>query len=431
MSTVAEVKMWGRTIGAVALEEGAEKATFEYDRNFIGSGIEIAPLTMPLSERLYSFPSLPQTTFHGLPGLLADSLPDRFGNALINAWLARQGRTPESFNAVERLSYIGLRGMGALEFVPALGPVARRTSHIKIERLVELASEVLIQRNNLQGDLHDDQSLKDILRVGTSAGGARAKAVIAWNPRSNEVRSGQVKAGKEFEYWLIKFDGVSGNKDKEFEDPKGYGAIEYAYYRMATDAGIDMSFCRLFEENGRRHFMSRRFDRLAGGEKLHMQSLCAMAHYDFNQAGVYAYEQAMQVIRQLGLPMSAVEKQFRRMVFNIVGRNQDDHVKNIAFLMDKTGNWSLSPAFDVTYSFQPTGQWTSVHQMTLNGKRDSFVLEDFKACAKAASMKRGRAETIIDEVRSVVTRWRDYADAAGVVPEHRERIWKTLRLQPF
>lgn len=431
MSTVAEVKLWGRTIGAVALEEGAETATFEYDRAFIGSGIEIAPLTMPLSDRLYSFPALPRITFHGLPGLLADSLPDKFGNVLINAWLARQGRTPESFNAVERLSYIGSRGMGALEFVPALGPVARRTSRIEVEKLVELASDILTRRNNLQLSLHDDNALKDILRVGTSAGGARAKAVIAWNPHTNEVRSGQVKAGKGFEYWLMKFDGVSGNKDKELEDPKGYGAIEYAYYKMSADAGIDMTPCHLFEENGRRHFMTRRFDRLEGGEKLHMQSLCALAHYDFNQTGAYAYEQAMQVIRRLGLPMSSVEQQFRRMVFNIVGRNQDDHVKNIAFLMDKAGNWSLSPAFDVIYSFQPTGKWTSVQQMTLNGKRDRFVLDDFKACAKAASMKRGRAETIIDEIRAVVARWRDYAKAADVTPEHRERIWKTLRLEPF
>ena len=295
MSTVAEVKLWGRTIGAVALEDGSETATFEYDRAFIGSGIEVAPLTMPLSDRLYSFPALPRITFHGLPGLLADSLPDKFGNALINAWLARQGRTPESFNAVERLSYIGSRGMGALEFVPALGPVARRSSRIEVEKLVELASDILTRRNNLQLSLDDDNALKDILRVGTSAGGARAKAVIAWNPQTNEVRSGQVKAGKGFEYWLMKFDGVSGNRDKELEDPKGYGAIEYAYYRMAIDAGIEMSPCRLFEENGRRHFMTRRFDRLEGGEKLHMQSLCGLAHYDFNQAGAYAYEQVLQV----------------------------------------------------------------------------------------------------------------------------------------
>ncbi|MCK4565288.1 MAG: type II toxin-antitoxin system HipA family toxin [Verrucomicrobia bacterium] len=432
MSTVAEVKLWGRTIGAVALEDGATTATFEYDSEFVGSGIEVAPLTMPLSSRLYEFPALRAETFHGLPGLLADSLPDRFGNALIDAWLGRQGRTSGSFNAVERLCYTGARGMGALEFAPALGPVARQSSHIEVDQLVKLASEVLTHRNDLQASFDDEgkeEALKDILRVGTSAGGARAKAVIAWNPGTNEVRSGQVKAGAGFEYWLMKFDGVSGNKDKEQEDPKGYGAIEHAYYKMAIATGITMTPCELFEENGRRHFMTKRFDRLGGGEKLHMQSLCGLAHYDFNQAGAYGYEQALQVIRQLGLPMGAVEEQFRRMAFNIIARNQDDHVKNIAFLMDKSGCWSLSPAFDVTYSFQPTGQWTSVHQMTLNGKRDGFTLEDFKSCANAASMKRGRAETIINEVREVVGRWQEYAEASRVAPDHRDRIQATLRLE--
>jgi len=434
VSTTAKVKLWGRMIGVVALEEGAGTATFQYDPAFAQSGIEVSPLTMPLSRRIYSFPELLPKTFHGLPGFLADSLPDRFGNALIDVWLARQGRVPESFNAVERLCYTGSRGMGALEYAPASGPQIRGTSHIEVDRLVELASEVLTHRNNLQGWLHEegrDEALRELLRVGTSAGGARAKAVIAWHPQTNEVRSGQVKAGKGFEYWLMKFDGVSSNKDKELEDPKGCGAIEYAYYRMAVDAGVTMSPCRLFEENGRRHFMTRRFDRLEGGEKLHMQSLCGLAHYDFNQAGAYGYEQALQVIRRLDLPMSAVEEQFRRMVFNIIGRNQDDHVKNIAFLMDKSGAWSLSPAFDMTYSFQPTGEWTSAHQMTLNGKRDHFVLDDFKACANVASMKRGRAETIMGEVREVIRRWLDYAEEARVFPEHRDRIQKTLRLEPF
>jgi serine/threonine-protein kinase HipA len=434
VSTVAEVRLWGSTIGAVALEDGAPTASFEYDSAFTGSGIEVAPLMMPLSQRLYTFPALSWETFHGLPGMLSDSLPDRFGNELINAWLARQGRTPESFNAVERLCYTGMRGMGALEFAPALGPVARRSSHLEISKLVELASEVLSHRDSLQGSFRGDrteEALRDILRVGTSAGGARAKAVIAWNPETNEVRSGQVKSGAGFEYWLIKFDGVSGNKDKELVDPKGYGAIEYAYYRMATDAGISMSRCRLFEENGRRHFMTKRFDRRDGGEKLHMQSLCGLAHYDFNLAGAYGYEQALQVIRQLGLPMRDVEEQFRRMVFNIVARNQDDHVKNIAFLMDRSGRWSLSPAFDVTYSYQPTGQWTSRHQMSLNGKRDGFALADFKRCAAAASMKRGRAEAILEEVRQVVGCWRDYADEAHVLPVHRDRVQATLRLTPF
>ncbi len=434
MSTTAMVNLWGRTIGAVSLDDDAASATFEYDAAFTRSGIEVAPLMMPLSRSLYSFPSLQSETFHGLPGLLADSLPDRFGNALIDAWLARSGRMPESFNAVERLCYTGSRGMGALEYAPATRLDAPGSFHIEVDKLVALASEVLTHRKNLQGWLHEEgkkTALQNILRVGTSAGGARAKAVIAWNPQTNEVRSGQVKTGRGFEYWLMKFDGVSGNKDKELEDPKGYGAIEYAYYRMAVDAGITMSSCRLFEENGRRHFMTKRFDRLEGGGKLHMQSLCGLAHYDFNQAGAYGYEQALQVIRRLGLPMSAIEEQFRRMVFNIVARNQDDHVKNIAFLMDKSGNWSLSPAFDMTYSYQPGGKWTSSHQMTMNGKRSGFTLEDFKMCAKSASMKRGRAETIIEEVRNIVAKWRDYADESRVKPEQRDKIESTLRLEPL
>jgi serine/threonine-protein kinase HipA len=324
--------------------------------------------------------------------------------------------------------------MGALEYAPATRLPGRSDSRIEIDALVDLASEVLGHRNNLQGWFDEDgkeAALRDILRVGTSAGGARAKAVIAWNPETNEVRSGLVKAGTGFEYWLMKFDGVSGNKDKELEDPKGYGAIEHAYYRMAVDAGITMSPSRLFEENGRRHFMTKRFDRLDGGGKLHMQSLCGLAHYDFNQAGAYGYEQALQVIRRLGLPMAAIEEQFRRMVFNIVARNQDDHVKNIAFLMDRAGNWSLSPAFDMIYSYQPSGKWTSSHQMTLNGKRDGFVLEDFTACAKSASMKRGRAEAILGEVRAVVARWRDYADESMVNPLQRDRIQAALRLESF
>lgn len=289
------VNLWGRTIGAVSLADGAATATFEYDRAFINSGIEVAPLMMPLSSRLYSFPSLQPETFHGLPGLLADSLPDRFGNVLIDAWLARSGRLQGSFNAVERLCYTGSRGMGALEYAPATRLAAPGTSRIEVDKLVELASEVLSHRSNLQGWLDEggkETALHDILGVGTSAGGARAKAVIAWNPQTDEVRSGQVKAGSGFEYWLMKFDGVSGNKDKELADPQGYGAIEYAYYRMAVDAGIAMSPCRLFEENGRRHFMTKRFDRLDGGGKLHMQSLCGMAHYDFNLAGAYGYEVA-------------------------------------------------------------------------------------------------------------------------------------------
>ncbi len=434
MSIVAEVRLWGRTIGAVSQDDDTDIAAFEYEPAFARSNIEISPLMMPLKSRVYSFPELSRKTFHGLPGLLSDSLPDKFGNALIDAWLATQGRNPESLNVIERLCYTGTRGMGALEFAPATGPKDRLATTIQIDKLVDLASEVLTHRNNLKTSFADksgEQALRDILRVGTSAGGARAKAIIAWNPSTNEVRSGQIPAGTGFEYWLLKFDGVSGNKDKELEDPKGYGLIEYAYSKMATDAGINMSQCRLFKENNRHHFMTRRFDRLANGEKLHMQSLCALAHYDYNLAGAFAYEQALLVIRQLGLSMSAIEEMFRRMVFNIIARNQDDHVKNIAFLMDKAGSWSLSPAFDLTYSFNPAGTWTASHQMTMNGKRDNFTLEDFKACAKNAAMKRGRAKIIVNEVLEAVSRWRNYADEVGVPGAWRDQIQSTLCLEGF
>ena len=429
--SLAEVKLWGRTIGAVSLERSGGFAAFQYDPEFAQSGIRVSPIAMPPGNKVYVFPELPAKTFHGLPGLLADSLPDKFGNALIDAWLATQGRTPDSFNAVERLCYIGARGMGALEFVPAIGPQPQPAKKIEVEALVKLASEVLSHRRSMKATFAGERrkhALNDILRVGTSAGGARAKAVIAWNRETNEVRSGQIAAGNGFEYWLLKFDGVTGNKDKELEDPKGYGAIEYAYYLMAQAAGIAMHECRLLEEGGRRHFMTRRFDRLAGGEKLHMQSLCALAHFDFNQAGAYAYEQALLTIRQLDLPMAAVEEMFRRMTFNILARNQDDHVKNIAFLMDKAGQWSLAPAFDVTYSYNPEGVWTATHQMTMNGKRDGFTRQDFLACAKNAMMKRGRADQIMGEVREAVKRWPEFAEQARVLSAWRKQIGQNLRL---
>ncbi|MEP6601866.1 MAG: HipA domain-containing protein [Nitrospirota bacterium] len=428
---IAKVELWGRTIGAVSIEEGRDYVAFQYDPEFAASGIELSPLTMPLSQGVYQFPELPRNTFHGLPSLLADSLPDRFGNALIDAWLAAEGRAPGSFSAVERLCYTGKRGMGALEFAPVLGPRPRKATKIQIDALVRLASEVLTNRGKLREHFHGTgrgKALQEILRVGTSAGGARAKAVIAWNRETNEVRSGQIAEGDNFEYWLLKFDGVAGNKDKELEDPKSYGVIEYAYYLMAKAAGITMTECRLLEENGRRHFMTRRFDRPAGSEKLHMQSLGALAHFDFNQPGAHAYEQAMLIIRQLNLPMDTVEEQFRRMVFNIAARNQDDHVKNIAFLMNKEGRWSLAPAFDVIYAFNPSGDWTATHQMTMNGKRDGFTMGDFQACAKSSLMKRGRAETIIDEVLAAVARWPEFASKAQLEEGWREKIQKSLVL---
>ncbi|MEX2194492.1 MAG: type II toxin-antitoxin system HipA family toxin [Thermoleophilaceae bacterium] len=435
MSTLASVVLWGRPIGAVSLEEGRHTAVFQYDPAFASSGIEVSPIAMPLRREPYTFPALNHDTFRGLSGLLADSLPDRYGHALIDAWLEGQGRSPGSFNAVERLCYVGTRGIGALEFRPAKGPERGRSSDIEIAALVELASEVLTQRAGLAGSFDGDgraDAVRDILSVGTSAGGARAKAVIAFNPKTEAVRSGQVDADPGFEHWLLKFDGVGAANDRELDVPQGYGVIELAYANMARAAGITMTECRLLEENGRRHFMTRRFDRPDGHSKLHMQSLGAIAHLDFNQAGAHSYEQALMVVRRLGLGMAAVEQQFRRMAFNIVARNQDDHVKNIAFLMDRGGRWSLSPAFDVTYAYAPRGKWTSSHQMSMNGRRDGFVLDDFRACAEAASMKRGRAEAIVGEVRDAVARWPEFAGDAGVDDEQVERIGRAhrLRLQP-
>ena len=431
MATIAEVRLWGRRIAAASLEDGQAVAAFQYDPEFARSGIEVAPIGMPLASRIYTFPALARNSFHGLPGLLADSLPDTFGNALINAWLATQGRTPESFNAIERLCYIGTRGMGALEFSPVSGPRPRRSRAIRVDALVALASDILGNRNALHGSFtpeHRNGALQELLRVGTSAGGARAKAIIAWNPETNEVRSGQVHAPEGFGYWLLKFDGVRGNRDKELEDPQGYTAIEYAYALMAADAGITLSECRLLEESGRRHFMTRRFDRTDAGAKLHMQTLAALAHLDFNAAGAHSYEQAFDVIRRLKLPMQALEQQFRRMLFNVVARNHDDHVKNIAFLMDPEGHWSLAPAFDVTYAYNPQGRWTASHQMTINGKRDGFTLEDFRTCAATAGLKRGRAETMLDEVRTVVERWPHYAEQARVSAPQCEQIQSMLQL---
>lgn len=436
VKSLAEVILWGRVIGAVAWDAARGRGGFEYAAEFVPSGIQVSPLTMPLQRGVFEFPELPVASFHGLPGLLADALPDRFGNLLIDQWLVRQGRAPEEFNPVERLCYQGARGMGALEFRPAMRAGRDVAAPLEVAALVELANEALARRAGLappagaDGDEERAAALRDILRVGTSAGGARAKAVVAWNPVTGEFRSGQVDAPAGFEHWLLKFDGVSENRDKEvLADPLGYGKIEYAYHLMARAAGVVMSDCRLHEENGRAHFMTRRFDRPAGGGKLHLQSLCALAHYDFNQAGAYAYEQAFEVARALGLPPAALEELFRRAVLNLVARNQDDHTKNIAFLMDKAGRWSLAPAYDVAYSYNPAGRWTARHQMTLNGKTDDFEPADLLAFARVAGIKTVRAKTVVAEVVDAVRRWPEFAEAAGVAGDAIRGIAAAHRLE--
>lgn len=350
---------------------------------------------------------------------------------MIDAWLARQGRPAGSFDPVERLCYIGTRGMGALEFHPTILAAARRSRRLEITALVKLANEVLTARAGmgdvLDGGDEDRDTIEEILRVGTSAGGARAKAVLAWNQQSGEFRSGQVGAGEGFTYWLIKFDGVSNNRDKELADPQGFGLIEYAFHLMAVAAGIDMAECRVHREGGRSHFMTRRFDRTATGQKLHMQSLAALRHYDFNAAGAYAYEQAVETIRMLELPAYDAEQQFRRAVFNIRVRNQDDHVKNIAFLMNRSGEWRLSPAFDISYAYNPDGAWTNRHQMSLNGKRDHFELSDLVEFGRFCGLKPLRAEALIREIHECVEEWPTYAEKAGVDGKTMDGIRRAMR----
>lgn len=429
--TFAEVRLWGATVGLVAWNPDRNYAAFEYAPEFLETGVELAPVMMPLAARPYSFPTLNEETFRGLPGMLADSLPDKFGNSLIDQWLAEQGRRADSFNPVERLMYVGSRGMGALEFNPVLSRHEPQPVSLNIEELVALSSQVLALKEREHAVLDDGSSenvegLAKILAVGTSAGGARAKAIIAWNEATGDVRSGQISAGEGYDYWLLKFDGVSNNRDKELADPLGYGRIEYAYHLMAVDAGIEMTRCRLLEENGRAHFMTRRFDRTDSGQKLHMQSLCALGHYDFNVPGGTSYEQAFLVSDQLALGMSAKEQLFLRMVFNVLAFNRDDHTKQIAFIMDKSGQWRLSPAYDVTFAYNPQGAFTSSHQMTVNRKRSAIGDEDFAAVAQRQGLNRSLAKKHVAHVREVVGQWRTYAERANVSEQRAAAIGTLL-----
>ena len=415
--TDARIVLWGRDIAAVTWDTEREISVFQYAPEFVDSEIEVSPIMMPLSEGTYEFPALPKDSFKGLPGLLAESLPDKFGNALINAWLASQSRTPQSFNPVQRLCYIGTRGMGALEFLPTILDAPTSDRVVEVESLVRLANDVVNERSILSGKLNgkdDTQAIQDILRVGTSAGGARAKAILAWNEDTGEFRSGQLDAEAGFTQWVMKFDGIANNKDKELADPQGYGLIEYAYSLMAKAAGITMSRCRLHHENGRSHFMTQRFDRTDDGRKLHMQSLGSLMHYDFNQPAAYSYEQAMQAIMRLNLSVVECQQQYRRAVFNVVARNQDDHVKNIAFLMDKSGTWQLSPAYDIAYAYNPDGMWTSRHQMSINGKRDDFEIADLVSLAKTGGIKKRKALAIFTEVVDAVSQWPEFAREADI-----------------
>jgi serine/threonine-protein kinase HipA len=421
----AFVNIWNKRVGAIAWDSETGIGTFQYDKGFLRSGLDLSPILMPINqgERLFSFiENRENNTFKGLPGLLADALPDKYGNALINAWLARQGRPTNSLNPVETLCFIGERGMGALEFEPVQPKYKTTSTKIEIGSLIGIAEDILSRKIDFATNLNEDEekALFEILKIGSSAGGARAKALIAFNEKTGEVRSGQASAPKGFEHWLIKFDGVS---DSQFGVSKGYGRVEMAYYNMAIAAGIQMMECRLLEENGRAHFMTKRFDREHGKGKIHVQTFCAMRHYDFNEVNLYSYEELFETMRILGLSYPRAQELFRRMVFNVMSRNCDDHTKNFAFIMHKTGEWDLSPAYDVCHAYRPGSEWVSQHALSINGKRKNITRSDLLQVSENMNIK--NAKSIIDNISKTVSNWEKYADEVMVDKELRDSIKAT------
>ncbi|MBR1960430.1 MAG: type II toxin-antitoxin system HipA family toxin [Bacteroidales bacterium] len=410
MVDVAKARLFGQNIGTFSWDDAYRVARFEYDKDFLGRGIEPSPLMMPVQEgRIYSFGSLNRDTFNGLPGMLADSLPDTYGRALFDRWLALTGRT--SGNPVESLCFLGQRCMGALEFEPATGPASDGDMRFEIDSLVDVARDALSKKEDFGVNLEDDRkaAIAEILRLGTSAGGQRAKAIIAYNKETGEVRSGQINAPEGFDYYLIKLDGVSA--EAGFRETENYGRLEYSFSELVKKCGIEMTGCSLIEENGRAHFLTRRFDR-ENGRKIHMQTLCGIAHYDFRLRKGYSYEQAFNVMRRLRLPYSQAQEMFRRMVFNVVVRNQDDHTKNISFLMDPNGKWRLSPAYDMGFAYNPAGAWTATHQMSINGKFDDLTRNDLIEFAAANNIK--NAPEIIDQICETASGWPELAKECGV-----------------
>ncbi len=431
MVNVADIKVWGRRAGAVSWDNEQHLATFEYHTAFFNDGWDLSPIKMPLTQgpRIFRFPELRSprgadyNTYKGLPGLLADVLPDRYGNRLIDQWLLAQGREPGSMNPVEQLCFIGERGMGALEFEPAMPKSRPQAFDIEIDSLVKTAHDILQNKKQLDANMAKDekQALVQVLKVGTSAGGARPKAVIAYNPITGAVKSGQTIVPPGFEHWLIKLDGVDA---AQFGESYGWGRVEFAYYLMAKDCGIDISECRLLEENGRAHFLTKRFDREGGGVKHHIQTWCAMQHYDYNEMLAFSYEQLFQTMRTLHLSYPEAEEMFRRMVFNVLATNCDDHTKNFSFRMKQGERWTLAPAYDLCFAYDANSHWVSQQTLSVNGKRQGIGRNDLLAVAHAVNVKKGAK--IIDQVNEVLKNWPEYADKAGVRDDLREHIEQNL-----
>jgi serine/threonine-protein kinase HipA len=428
----AFVKIWGVLVGAVARDERTGISTFEYEADFKKRNWDLSPLKMPIqsNKTIFSFPELkpdrnsPFDTYKGMPGLLADVLPDKYGNQLINMWLAQNGREPNSMNPVEMLCFIGTRCMGAMEFEPAVLEESKRTFSIEMDSLVDIAKNILSQKSSFKTTLkkEDEQAMVEILKIGTSAGGARPKAVIAYNEKTGEVRSGQTNAPKGFEHWLVKLDGVS---DVQLGASTGYGRVEMAYYNMAVACGINMMPSTLLEENGRAHFMTKRFDREDGDIKHHIQTLCAINHYDYNEVTSFSYELLFQTMRELKLSYPEAEQMFRRMVFNVIARNCDDHTKNFAFRLKKDAHWELAPAYDLCHAYKPDHQWVSQHALSINGKRKAISKNDMLVIGKSIKCK--QASVIIEEIESTVMNWKKFANEVGLSAKLRDAIDKTIK----
>jgi serine/threonine-protein kinase HipA len=427
MNSIAQIKLFNKNVGAVAYDNAKGLAYFEFENSFLKSGLDISPIKMPIKNargKIFSFAELTRSnTFKGMAGLLADILPDKYGNTLINNWLAKNGRPSGSLDPVETLSFIGKRGMGALEFNPVNPPAANNSTKIEIGNMVQIAQDIMCERKSFATKLsaEEEKAKADILKIGTSAGGARAKAIIAYNPLTKEIKSGQTDAPIGFGHWLIKFDGV---EDEQFGVSNGYGRVEMAYHKMAVNCGIEMMESKLLEENGRAHFMTRRFDRPTEKTKLHVQTFCAMEHYDFNDVGLYSYEQLFETMRKLNLPYPEHEQLYRRMLLNVMGRNCDDHTKNFAFVMDENGGWKLSPAYDVCHAYRPASTWVSQHALSVNGKRNNITKNDLLEVAKLLSIK--KAPKILTQISEVVNKWEDYADDEKVEKKLRGGIRETL-----
>lgn len=417
MITVIKLILHGNHIANVMYNERRGCYDFQYTDNFINKGVEPSPIMMPVREGMvYRFNNLGEETFKGLPGLLADSLPDTYGRALFEQWLRVVGRT--SSNTLESLCFMGKRCMGALEFEPSVETSVHKDKTFEIESLIDVASRALNEKESFATNINDNTAIADILQLGTSAGGQRAKAVIAYNKNTGEIRSGQIEAPKDFDYYLIKLDGVNGSAG--LKDTNNYGRIEYSFSELTRKCGINISECGLIEENGRAHFITKRFDRQEG-KKVHMQTLCGIAHMDYRLRMAYSYEQAFEVMRGLHLPYSDIIELFKRIVLNIIIRNNDDHTKNISFLMDEEGTWRLSPAYDVGFAYNPNGLWTRTHQMSINGKFDNINRRDLLELAANNGIK--HANQIIEQISDVASNWRNIAINCGVPQTKTDRIY--------